>query len=219
MSTRIENLASMKAGGVVAVLRADSPDALVHVAQAIGRGGIGAVEITMTTPGALDVIGECADRLGDELLLGAGSVLDPETARAAILAGAEYIVTPTLNPEVITLCRRYDKIVIPGALTPTEILTAWESGADIVKVFPATVVGPRYFKDVKAPLPQVDLMPTGGVDLDNAGDFIRAGACAVAVGSNLVDRAAVAAGEWHVLTDTARKYVDAVRTARQEGDG
>ena len=219
MSTRIENLASMKAGGVVAVLRADSPDALVHVAQAIGRGGIGAVEITMTTPGALDVIGECADRLGDELLLGAGSVLDPETARAAILAGAEYIVTPTLNPEVITLCRRYDKIVIPGALTPTEILTAWESGADIVKVFPATVVGPRYFKDVKAPLPQVDLMPTGGVDLANAGDFIRAGACAVAVGSNLVDRAAVAAGEWHVLTDTARKYVDAVRTARQEGDG
>lgn len=219
MSTRIENLASMKAGGVVAVLRADSPDALVHVAQAIGRGGVGAVEITMTTPGALDVIGECADRLGDELLLGAGSVLDPETARAAILAGAEYIVTPTLNPEVITLCRRYDKIVIPGALTPTEILTAWESGADIVKVFPATVVGPRYFKDVKAPLPQVDLMPTGGVDLDNAGDFIRAGACAVAVGSNLVDRAAVAAGEWHVLTDTARKYVDAVRTARQEGDG
>ena len=219
MSTRIENLASMKAGGVVAVLRADSPDALVHVAQAIGRGGVGAVEITMTTPGALDVIGECADRLGDELLLGAGSVLDPETARAAILAGAEYIVTPTLSPEVITLCRRYDKIVIPGALTPTEILTAWESGADIVKVFPATVVGPRYFKDVKAPLPQVDLMPTGGVDLDNAGDFIRAGACAVAVGSNLVDRAAVAAGEWHVLTDTARKYVDAVRTARQEGDG
>lgn len=219
MSTRIENLATMKAGGVVAVLRADSPDALVHVAQAIGRGGVGAVEITMTTPGALDVIGECADRLGDELLLGAGSVLDPETARAAILAGAEYIVTPTLNPEVITLCRRYDKIVIPGALTPTEILTAWESGADIVKVFPATVVGPRYFKDVKAPLPQVDLMPTGGVDLDNAGDFIRAGACAVAVGSNLVDRAAVAAGEWHVLTDTARKYVDAVRTARQEGDG
>ncbi len=219
MSTRIENLATMKAGGVVAVLRADSPDALVHVAQAIGRGGVGAVEITMTTPGALDVIGECADRLGDELLLGAGSVLDPETARAAILAGAEYIVTPTLNPEVITLCRRYDKIVIPGALTPTEILTAWESGADIVKVFPATVVGPRYFKDVKAPLPQVDLMPTGGVDLDNAGDFIRAGACAVAVGSNLVDRAAAAAGEWHVLTDTARKYVDAVRTARQEGDG
>ncbi len=219
MSTRIENLASMKAGGVVAVLRADSPDALVHVAQAIGRGGIGAVEITMTTPGALDVIGECANRLGDEILLGAGTVLDPETARAAILAGAEYIVTPTLNPDVITLCRRYDKVVVPGALTPTEILTAWECGADIVKVFPATAVGPRYFKDVKAPLPQIDLMPTGGVDLDNAGDFIRAGACAVAVGGNLVDKAAVAAGEWQVLTDTARKYVDTVRHARQEGGG
>ena len=195
MSTRNENLASMKEGGVVAVLRADSPDALVHVAQAIGRGGVGAVEITMTTPGALDVIDECANRLGGELLLGAGSVLDPETARAAILAGAEYIVTPT------------------------EILTAWECGADIVKVFPATVVGPRYFRDVKAPLPQVDLMPTGGVNLDNAGDFIRAGACAVAVGSNLVDKAAVAAGEWHVLTDTARDYVDAVRNARQDGGG
>ena len=219
MSSRSENLASIKACGVVAVLRADSPDALVQVAQAIGRGGIGAVEITMTTPGALDAIGECTNRLGDEILLGAGTVLDPETARAAILAGAEYIVTPTLNPDVITLCRRYGKVVIPGALTPTEILTAWECGADIVKVFPATAVGPRYFKDVKAPLPQIDLMPTGGVDLDNAGDFIRAGACAVAVGGNLVDKAAVAAGEWQVLTDTARKYVDTVRNARQEGGG
>ncbi|MXW05819.1 MAG: bifunctional 4-hydroxy-2-oxoglutarate aldolase/2-dehydro-3-deoxy-phosphogluconate aldolase [Gemmatimonadetes bacterium] len=219
MSSRSENLASIKACGVVAVLRADRPDALVQVAQAIGRGGIGAVEITMTTPGALDAIGECANRLGDEILLGAGTVLDPETARAAILAGAEYIVTPTLNPDVITLCRRYDKVIIPGALTPTEILTAWECGADIVKVFPATAVGPRYFKDVKAPLPQIDLMPTGGVDLDNTGDFIRAGACAVAVGGNLVDKAAVAAGEWHVLTDTARKYVEAVRNARQEGGG
>lgn len=219
MSTRVENLASIKACGVVAVLRADSPDALVQVAQSISRGGIGAVEVTMTTPGALDAIGECANLLGDENLLGAGTVLDPETARAAILAGAEYIVTPTLNPDVITLCRRYDKVVIPGALTPTEILTAWECGADIVKVFPATAVGPRYFKDVKAPLPQIDLMPTGGVDLDNAGDFIRAGACAVAVGGNLVDKAAVAAGEWHVLTDTARKYVETVRNARQAGGG
>ncbi len=219
MSTKAENLGSMKAGGVVAVLRADRPDALVEVAQAIGKGGIGAVEITMTTPGALNVIGECANRLGGEFLLGAGTVLDPETARAAILAGAEYIVTPTLNPDVITLCRRYDKIVIPGALTPTEILTAWECGADIVKVFPATAVGPRYFKDVKGPLPQIELMPTGGVDLENAGDFIRAGACAIAVGGNLVDKAAVAAGDWQVLTDTAMKYVDAVRAARQDGGG
>lgn len=219
MSSRSENLKSIKACGVVAVLRADRPDALVQVAQAIGRGGIGAVEITMTTPGALDVIGECANRLGDEILLGAGTVLDPETARAAILAGAEYIVTPTLNTDVITLCRRYDKVIIPGALTPTEILTAWECGADIVKVFPATAVGPRYFKDVKAPLPQVDLLPTGGVNLDNAGEFIRAGACAVAVGGNLVDKAAVAAGEWHVLTETAWKYVETVRNARQEGGG
>ena len=219
MASRTENLASIKAGGVVAVLRADSPDNLVQVAQAIGKGGIGAVEITMTTPGALGVIGECAKRLGGEFLLGAGTVLDPETARAAILAGAEYIVTPTLNPDVITLCRRYDKVVIPGALTPTEILTAWECGADIVKVFPATAVGPRYFKDIKGPLPQIDLIPTGGVDLDNAGDFIRAGACAVAVGSNLVDKTAVAEGEWHVLADTARQYVEAVHVARQEGAG
>ena len=219
MSTSAENLASIKACGVVAVLRADRPDALVQVAQAIARGGIGAVEITMTTPGALDVIGECANRLGAEILLGAGTVLDPETARAAILAGAEYIVTPTLNPDVITLCRRYDKVIIPGALTPTEILTAWECGADIVKVFPATAVGPRYFKDVKAPLPQIDLMPTGGVDLDNAGDFIRAGACAVAVGGNLVDQAAVAKGDWQALTDTSRRYVAAVGNARREGGG
>ena len=139
MSTRNENLASMKEGGVVAVLRASSPDALVHVAQAIGRGGVGAVEITMTTPGALDVIDECANRLGGELLLGAGSVLDPETARAAILAGAEYIVTPTLNPDVITSAAV--RQVSSGRIDADEILTAWECGADIVKVFPATVVG------------------------------------------------------------------------------
>lgn len=217
MSKKIEKLECIKAQGVVAVLRADQPDPLVQVAKAIGKGGIGAIEITMTTPGAINIIEECRKQLGPECLLGAGTVLDPETARTAILAGAEYIVTPTLNPEVITLCRRYDKIIIPGAMTPTEILSAWELGADIVKVFPATAVGPQFFKDVKGPLPQIELMPTGGVNLGNAGDFIRAGACAIAVGGNLVEKGAVAAGNWQALTEMARQYVDVVRAAKQEG--
>jgi 2-dehydro-3-deoxyphosphogluconate aldolase/(4S)-4-hydroxy-2-oxoglutarate aldolase len=142
--------------------------------------------------------------------------LDTETARVAILAGAEYLVAPTLNPAVIELCRRYNKIVIPGALTPTEILTAWECGADLVKVFPATTMGPRYFRDVKGPLPQIDLIPTGGVNLENAGAFIRAGASAIAVGSNLIDKQAVARGAWQVIRDTARQYVEAVHNARQD---
>jgi len=218
MSDKAENLRKLKSGGVVAVLRADRPDALVQVAGAVAKGGIKAVEITLTTPGALEIIELCAKDLDGVSLLGAGTVLDTETARAAILAGAEYIVTPTLNLDVITLCRRYDKIVIPGALTPTEILTAWESGADIVKVFPATAFGPRYFRDLKGPLPQIDLLPTGGVNIENAGDFIRAGACAIAAGSHLVSRKAVETKNWQEITDAARQFVETVRDARQGGN-
>ena len=214
MSKRIENLEYIKNQGVVAVLRADQSDPLIQVAKAISRGGVGAIEITMTTPGAINIIEECKKQLGAECLLGAGTILDPETARTAILAGAEYIVTPTLNPEVIKLCRRYDKIVIPGAMPPTEILSAWEFGADIVKVFPATAVGAQFFRDVKGPLPQIELIPTGGINLDNAADFIRAGACAIAVGGNLADKTAIAAGDWQILTDLARQYVNVVQTAR-----
>lgn len=215
MSSKDEHLQCILDGGVVAVVRADRSEQLVEVVQAISEGGIRAIEITLTTPGALDVIRTCAERFQGQVLIGAGTVLDTETARAAILAGAEYIVAPSLNPSVIALCRRYSKVIIPGAMTPTEILTAWECGADIVKVFPATAVGPRYFRDIKGPFPQIDLIPTGGVNLENAGEFIKAGASAIAIGSSLVDKRAVAEGNLHVITATARQYVDAVRLARQ----
>ena len=217
MSTRVENLGLIKDCGVIAVIRADESDSLFEIVKALVNGGIIAVEITMTTPSALEAIAECAKKNEGDFILGAGTVLDPETARAAILSGAEYIVTPTLNPDVITLGHRYDKIVIPGALTPTEILKAWECGADMVKVFPATAMGPQYFKDIKAPLPQIEILPTGGGNLDNAADFISAGASAIAVGSSLVDKKAVGEGRWEVLTDIARRYVDVVRDIRRKG--
>jgi 2-dehydro-3-deoxyphosphogluconate aldolase/(4S)-4-hydroxy-2-oxoglutarate aldolase len=149
------------------------------------------------------------------VLVGAGTVLDPETARAVILAGAEFVVSPTLNLGVIEVCRRYSKIVIPGTFTPTEILTAWEAGADIVKVFPATVGGPQYLRDIKGPLPQIRLMPTGGVNLENTPDFIRAGAVAVAAGTSLVDKKAVKEKNYDLITETARKFVEAVKRARE----
>lgn len=201
-------------GGIVAVVRMREAGPLAQVAQALAEGGIGAIEFTMTTPGALRVIEEVTERFGERVVWGAGTVLDPETCRAAILAGARFVVAPTLNPRVIEMCNRYGVISVPGAFTPTEILTAWECGADVVKVFPATALGPQYFKDVLAPLPQVRLLPTGGVSLDNTGDFIRAGAVAVAVGSNLVRQEDVAAGRFDALAARAAKYVAAVRAAR-----
>ena len=200
--------------GVVAVLRADSSAELLNVAGALREGGVVAIEVTMTTPGALKVIEEAAAKMKDSII-GVGTVLDPETARAAILAGAEYIVSPTLHLGVIEMAKRYGKVVMPGAFTPTEILTAWQAGADVVKVFPASVGGPAYFKDVKGPLPQVRLMPTGGVDLTTTGAFIKAGACAVGAGSAMVDKKAVSAGKFDAITETARKFVDEVRKARQ----
>ena len=200
--------------GVVAVLRADSSAELLNVAGALREGGVVAIEVTMTTPGALKVIEEAAAKMKDSII-GVGTVLDPETARAAILAGAEYIVSPTLHLGVIEIAKRYGKVVMPGAFTPTEILTAWQAGADVVKVFPASVGGPAYFKDVKGPLPQVRLMPTGGVDLTTTGAFIKAGACAVGAGSAMVDKKAVSAGKFDAITETARKFVDEVRKARQ----
>src|SRR5438309_5080795 len=178
------------------------------------RGGIATVEITMTVPRAIRVLEKLADSLGDRVLLGAGTILDAETARAALLAGADYIVSPTLNLDVIRLCRRYDKVVMPGAFTPTEILTAWEEGADVVKVFPADVVGPAFFKALRGPLPQIRLMPTGGVDLTTAADFLRAGACCLGVGGHLVDPKLIAAGDFDGLRELARKYAAVVRQAR-----
>jgi 2-dehydro-3-deoxyphosphogluconate aldolase / (4S)-4-hydroxy-2-oxoglutarate aldolase len=200
--------------GVVAIVRMDNSTGLVRVAEALKAGGVSAIEFTMTTPDALSLIAEAVRQFGGDTLLGAGTVLDPETARAAILAGAEFIVAPTLNRAVIEVCRRYSKIVIPGTYTPTEMLAAWEAGADLLKVFPASGLGPGYFRDVLAPLPQIKLVPTGGVSLDNVGDFIRAGAAAVAVGSNLVSRRAVSEGRFDQITEVARRYVAAVQEAR-----
>lgn len=201
-------------GGIVAVVRSPDGDQLVEVARALADGGVGVVEITMSVPDALHVLRQVRQALGDRILLGAGTILDAETARAALLAGAEYIVAPTLNLEVIRLCQRYDKLVMPGAFTPTEILTAWEAGADVVKVFPADVVGPAFFKALRGPLPQVRLMPTGGVDLTTAADFLRAGACCLGIGSQLVEPKAVAGRNFDRIRELARQYVAIVRQSR-----
>jgi 2-dehydro-3-deoxyphosphogluconate aldolase/(4S)-4-hydroxy-2-oxoglutarate aldolase len=203
-------------GGVIAVVRAPSGAELVPVVQALADGGVTAVEITFTVPNAIEVIGEVRQSLGDRVVLGAGTVLDPETARAALLAGAEYIVSPALNLDVIRLCRRYDKAVMPGAFTPTEVLTAWENGADIVKIFPADVGGPSYLKALHGPFPQVRMMPTGGVDLTTAEAFLRAGACCLGVGSQLVDPKAVAQKDFGRLTELAKQYAALVQAVRAE---
>src|SRR5215469_14708968 len=200
--------------GIVAVVRSSDSKQLVEVARALADGGVTVVEITMTVPGALEAIRQVRQALGERLLLGAGTVLDAETARATLLAGAEYIVAPTVNLEVIRLCRRYDKAVMPGAFSPTEVVTAWEAGADIVKVFPADVGGPAYLKAIRGPLPQIRLMPTGGVDLTTAESFLKAGACCLRVGGALVDPKAIAAGEFGRLRDLADQYTAIVRRFR-----
>jgi 2-dehydro-3-deoxyphosphogluconate aldolase / (4S)-4-hydroxy-2-oxoglutarate aldolase len=201
--------------GLVAVVRAPDSRLLVDAVGALADGGVSVVEITMTLPDALEVVRQVRKALGDRLLLGAGTILDAETARAALLAGAEFLVAPTVNLDVIRLCRRYDKLVMPGAFTPTEILTAWEAGADIVKVFPADVVGPAFFKALRGPLPQVRLMPTGGVDLQTAAAFLQAGACCLGVGSQLVEPRTVAERNFDRIRDLARQYVAVIQQARQ----
>jgi len=200
--------------GIVAVVRSHDSQQLVEVIKALADGGVTVAEVTMTVPGALDVVRQALQVLGDRVLLGAGTILDSETARAAILAGAEYIVAPTLNLDVIRMCRRYDKVVMPGAFTPTEILAAWEAGADIVKVFPADVVGPAFFKALRGPLPQIRVMPTGGVDLKTATTFLQAGACCLGVGSQLVEPEAIKAKNFDRIRDLARQYVDIVKAFR-----
>ena len=212
--SRETDLQRVLTGGLVAVVRAPDATHLVDVIAALAEGGVSIAEVTFTVPGALDVLRAAKERLGDRVLLGAGTVLDTETARAALLAGAEFIVSPTLNLDVIRLCKRYDKLVFPGAFTPTEILTAWEAGADIVKVFPADVLGTGFFKAMRGPLPQIRLMPTGGVDLNTAGEFLRAGACCLGVGSQMVDPKAVAREDYEYLRGLAWQYTQAVRLAR-----
>lgn len=216
MSGTSETLSRILDCGIVAVMRSERGDVLADVAEALARGGVIAIEVTFTVPQAHRVLEGVAARLGDRIVLGAGTVLDPETARIALLSGAEFIVSPTLNLEVIALCKRYGKLVFPGAFTPTEILTAWQAGADVVKVFPADVGGPAYFKAIRGPLPGVRLMPTGGVDLNTAADFLRAGACALGVGTSLVQPQLVRSGNFLAIEDLARKFVDIVRQTRAE---
>jgi 2-dehydro-3-deoxyphosphogluconate aldolase / (4S)-4-hydroxy-2-oxoglutarate aldolase len=192
----------------------DDLSAAIPLTEALLRGGVRSVEFTFTNPLAGRVIEQVRGALTGQVAVGAGSVLDPETARVALLAGAEFVVTPTLNVATIELCSRYGVPTVIGALTPTEILTAWQAGASYVKVFPATVGGPQYLKDVRGPLPQVKLIPTGGVNLDNAADFIRAGASAIAVGSNLVDAPTVRNEDWATLEERARQFSEVVAAAR-----
>ncbi len=201
--------------GVIPVVRVTSAQEAMDVSDAIKEGGISLIEITMSVQGAIDVIKELTKKYKDEIIMGAGTILDPETARAALLAGAQFIVTPTLNLEVIQLAHRYSAVVVPGAMTPTEILTAWNAGADMVKVFPAAQLGgPEYLKALKGPLPQILLVPTGGVNLQNAGAFIKAGASAIGVGGELVDKKAVKERKFNVITENARAFLKAVREAR-----
>ena len=199
---------------IVAIIRADSGDQIVEVAEALVAGGVQVMEVTFTIPKAIQVLERVADKLQGRILLGAGTVLDTETARAAILAGAEFIVSPAVNVSVIEMCKRYGKLVMPGALTPTEVVTAWQAGADIVKIFPSEITGPRYLKALHGPLPQVRLMPTGGVNLETASEFLKCGACALGLGSSLIDPKVVAAGDLKKIEDLAKKYVQLVKETR-----
>jgi 2-dehydro-3-deoxyphosphogluconate aldolase/(4S)-4-hydroxy-2-oxoglutarate aldolase len=202
--------------GIVPVVRTDTPEGAIHAIEAIYRGGIRTAEITMTVPGAIRALEKVADKFGDQIVLGAGTVLDAETARACMLAGAEFIVTPSLNPATIEICKRYSKVITPGALTPTEVLTAWEAGADMVKVFPCSAVGgAKYIKALRAPFPQIEMIPTGGVTLETVGDFLRAGAAAVAVGAELIDATHIREHKFEVFEERARRFLDAVATARE----
>ena len=192
--------------GVVAIMRAKSSDQLLEAASAVLAGGVTAIEVTMTTPGALDVIQHATAEFGKNVLFGVGSVLDAETARAAILAGAQFVVCPTLRLETIEICRRYSVPIVPGAYTPTEILTAWEAGASAVKVFPASAGGPAYLKAIKGPLPQVSLSAVGGVTVENAADFVRAGADFLGVGGELVSQKLLDASDFAQITERARAF-------------
>jgi 2-dehydro-3-deoxyphosphogluconate aldolase/(4S)-4-hydroxy-2-oxoglutarate aldolase len=206
-----EVLATILETKAIAVIRMSDSAKLRQVVEAIEQGGIRAIEITLTTPSALETIADLAKKKTAGTLIGAGTVLNAATAEAVIQAGAEFVVSPVTNFDLMAVCRKNDIFVAPGAFSPTEILTAWERGADVVKVFPATSLGPKFFRDLKGPLPQVRLMPTGGVNIENAGEFIRCGACCVAIGTALVDKSAVAAGDWDVLTAKARALVESLR--------
>jgi 2-dehydro-3-deoxyphosphogluconate aldolase/(4S)-4-hydroxy-2-oxoglutarate aldolase len=203
--------------GIVPVVRTENADGAIRAVEAIHRGGIRAAEITMTVPGAIRALEKLADEFGDRIVLGAGTVLDPETARACMLAGAEFLVTPSLNVATIEIAKRYSKLITPGALTPTEVLTAWQAGGDIIKIFPCSAVGgAKYIKALRAPFPQIKMMPTGGVNLETTGDFLKAGSCAVAVGGELIDSANIRAGRFEIFEERAKRFLEAIAKARRE---
>jgi 2-dehydro-3-deoxyphosphogluconate aldolase/(4S)-4-hydroxy-2-oxoglutarate aldolase len=214
--SKTETIKRIRETGVIPVVRATSADEAMRAIDAIREGGIPVLEITMTVPGAVKLIEELAKRYANDALVGAGTVLDPETATACIESGAKFVVSPALNLETIACCRRLDVAVMPGALTPTEVIQAWNAGADFVKVFPAGAVGgPSYLKSLKAPLPQIELVPTGGVSLKTATDFIRAGAAALGVGADLVDIKAIREGHAALITERAKQFIEIVREARE----
>jgi 2-dehydro-3-deoxyphosphogluconate aldolase / (4S)-4-hydroxy-2-oxoglutarate aldolase len=203
--------------GIVPVVRTSSAETAIKAIEAIYRGGVRSAEITMTVPGAIKALEKIADLFGDKIMLGAGTVLDPETARICMLAGAQFFVTPSLNLATIEIAKRYSKVICAGALTPTEVLTAWQAGADVVKIFPANSVGgPKYIKSLKGPLPQIEMIPTGGVNLETAGEFLKAGACAVAVGGELVDAKLIRENRYDRIEELAREYLAVIAKARSE---
>ena len=208
---KVEVLNALRGIGLVPVLRAESEAQALALADAIAAGGVTVLEVTMTVPGAIRVMRRLAEERPD-ILIGAGTVLDPETARMCILEGAQFVVSPALNVKTIEMCHRYGVAVLPGALTPTEIVTAWEAGADVVKIFPASALGgAKYLKSVKAPLPQVEMIPTGGVSQATAAEFLEAGAFALGVGADLVNLKAISEGHPEIITESARKYLAIVR--------
>jgi 2-dehydro-3-deoxyphosphogluconate aldolase/(4S)-4-hydroxy-2-oxoglutarate aldolase len=213
---KTEKLNLIHKTGIIAIMRANSSEQLIAAADAIKKGGVQVIEVTMTTPGALDVIKEATQRYGQEVLFGAGTVLDAETARAAILAGAGFVVAPTLNMEMVAMCNRYSIPVAPGCYTPTEMLTAWEAGVDLIKLFPADVGGPGLVKAIRAPLPQLNIVPVGGVNLDTAAEFISKGAFALGVGSSLVNQKLLDTGDMAELTRRAEAFVAEVKKGRGE---
>jgi 2-dehydro-3-deoxyphosphogluconate aldolase/(4S)-4-hydroxy-2-oxoglutarate aldolase len=214
-----EDLQRLVDSGVVAVMRGADADTVLDVADALEAGGVTAFEITADNPDAAELIAEVSASFDESTaIVGAGTVLDAETARAVITSGAEFVVGPTFDPEVVETCNRYGVPVAPGVFTPTEALSAYEAGADVVKVFPASSVGPGHLTSIAGPLPQIPLMPTGGVDLDNVADYIEAGAAVVGAGSALLDDAAISAGEFESITETAREFTERIAAARADGE-
>ncbi len=212
-----ETVRQIKALGVVPIVRTPDAESAIRSVEAIQEGGIFCAEITMTVAGALRALEEVAKRFGNRVLLGAGTVLDPETARACMLSGAEFLVTPSLNVKTIELAKRYSKAIFPGALTPTEILTAWDAGADAIKVFPCSAMGgAKYIKALRGPFPNIEFVPTGGVNLETISEFLAAGCCAVGVGSELIDSQTIASGKYEVFVERALKYCQKVSEFRSE---